>query len=89
MKSIQNTIKTSIWLSLCLMFTLISACKKDDAVKDLGVAPTSEQVKFSNTPTSANANIINFKNKSQPLEPSGILEMEQLPKETTYKHRTL
>ncbi|WP_379090969.1 PKD domain-containing protein [Pedobacter sp. UC225_65] len=64
MKSIQNTIKTSIWLSLCLMFTLISACKKDDAVKDLGVAPTSEQVKFSNTPTSTNANIINFKNES-------------------------
>jgi PKD repeat protein len=64
MKSIQNTIKTSIWLSLCLMFSLISACKKDDAVKDLGAAPTAEQVKFSTTPTSANANIVNFKNES-------------------------
>lgn len=64
MKSIQNTIKTSIWLSLCLMLAIIGACKKDDTIKDLGAAPTADQVKFSTTPTSSNANIVNFKNES-------------------------
>ncbi len=64
MKSIKNTIKTSIWLSLALMLSVLVACKKDDDVKGLGAAPTAEQVKFTASPTTANVNVINFKNES-------------------------
>lgn len=63
MKSFKNTIKTSIWLSLCLMLS-ITSCKKDDSVRALGVAPTADQVKFSSAPSANNANIINFTNES-------------------------
>lgn len=64
MKSIKNTIKISIWLSLCLMLSIFAACKKDDAVKGLGAAPTADQVKFSVVPTTTNANVVNLKNES-------------------------
>lgn len=64
MKTFKNKINTSIWLSLCLMITVFISCKKDKIVRDLGVAPTNDQVKFSSTPTTSNANIINFKNES-------------------------
>ncbi|MES2419149.1 MAG: PKD domain-containing protein [Bacteroidota bacterium] len=64
MKTLKNTIKTSFWLSLGLMLTLLGSCKKDDSVRDLGAAPTADQIKFSSTPTTANANVITFKNES-------------------------
>ncbi|WP_316784004.1 PKD domain-containing protein [Pedobacter frigiditerrae] len=61
MKSLKNTIKTSIWIGLCLMLTILGSCKKDDAVNELGKAPTTADVQFTVTPTSSNANIVNFK----------------------------
>ena len=64
MKTFKHKINTSIWLSLCLMIMVFMSCKKDETVRDLGVAPTNDQVKFSSTPTTSNANIINFKNES-------------------------
>ncbi|MBB2145020.1 hypothetical protein GM921_05970 [Pedobacter sp. LMG 31464] len=64
MKSLKNTIKTSIWLSLGLMLTILGSCKKEDSMKELGAAPTAAQVQFTATPTTTNANIINFKSTS-------------------------
>ena len=64
MKLYKNTIKTSIWLCLGLMLTLMASCKKDDSVRELGASPTADQVKFSNTASPTNANVITFKNES-------------------------
>jgi PKD repeat protein len=64
MKFLNNKIKSSVFASLILLFTLISACKKDNTVRELGPAPTAEQVKFTATPTTANANVLSFKNES-------------------------
>jgi PKD repeat protein len=56
---------------LCKMALVLSiafswmGCKVDDP--DLGPAPTDAQVKFSATPTAANANIVVFKNQSGPV----------------------
>ncbi|TCC90292.1 hypothetical protein EZ428_13520 [Pedobacter frigiditerrae] len=61
MKSLKKTTKTSIWIGLCLMLTILASCKKDDAVKELGKAPTTADVQFTVTPTSTNANVVNFK----------------------------
>ncbi|RZK54791.1 MAG: hypothetical protein EOO91_15300 [Pedobacter sp.] len=64
MKSLKNTIKTSYWIGLCLMLTILASCKKDDSVNELGKTPTSADVQFTVTPTSTNANIVNFKSNS-------------------------
>ncbi len=64
MKRFKNSLKTSIWLCLGLMLTLVVGCKKDETIRELGAAPTADQVKFSNTASPTNANIITFKNES-------------------------
>ncbi|WP_345953820.1 PKD domain-containing protein [Mucilaginibacter sp. PAMB04168] len=51
--------------AVLLMVLTWMGCKVDDP--ELGSAPTSDQVKFSATPTAANANIITFKNLSGPV----------------------
>ncbi|TKC09987.1 PKD domain-containing protein [Pedobacter polaris] len=63
MKSFKNTIKTSIWISLGMML-LLGSCKKSETDGELGAAPTSAQVQFTATPTTANANIVQFTNTS-------------------------
>lgn len=50
---------------ILLMVLAWMGCKVDDP--ELGAAPTSEQVKFTATPTAANTNIIVFKNQSGPV----------------------
>ena len=64
MKSFKNTIKTSIWISLGVMLTILGSCKKEDAVNELGKAPTTADVQFTVTPTATNANVVNFKSTS-------------------------
>ena len=63
MKTLKNTIKTSIWVSLGLMLTL-GSCKKSEVGGELGAVPTSAQVQFTATPTATNANVIQFTNTS-------------------------
>ncbi|MGV3705576.1 MAG: PKD domain-containing protein [Arcticibacter sp.] len=50
---------------LLLLATGFTSCQVEDP--ELGPAPTEEQVKFSATPSSDNANIITFKNESGPV----------------------
>lgn len=59
--------KAYLYKSAVVLLMILSwmGCKVDDP--DLGPAPTDAQVKFSATPTSANANIIVFKNQSGPV----------------------
>jgi hypothetical protein len=61
MKSLKNTIKTSIWIILAVMLTVLGSCKKDESTTELGKAPTAADVQFTVTPTSTNANVVNFK----------------------------
>jgi len=61
MKLFKNTIKTSVLLSLGLVFSVIVSCKKSETVKDIGTPPTAAEIQFTTTPTATNPNIINFK----------------------------
>lgn len=65
MKLLKDTFKNPALMVLMGIFTLFgNACKKGDTVRDLGPAPTTEQVQFTATPTADNPNIITLTNKS-------------------------
>lgn len=53
----------SIGMVLLIVLFTISACQKDK-IREFGTAPTADQVQFNVTPTTANANIVNFTNLS-------------------------
>lgn len=55
--------QTAGFLSLLLVLSL-SACQKENFDGDLAAAPTADQVKFTATPTTANANIVTLTNQS-------------------------
>jgi len=50
------------FLALAFMGGSFAACTPEDLDKELGAAPTSEQVQFTTTPTATNPNIISFQN---------------------------
>ncbi|MGM9477578.1 PKD domain-containing protein [Pedobacter sp. GSP4] len=54
---------TAGFLALLLLLS-IGACKKENTDKDLGVAPTADQVKFTVTPSASNANVLTLVNQS-------------------------
>jgi PKD repeat protein len=55
--------QTAGFMTLLLLLSF-SACKKGNTDKDLGVAPTADQVKFTVTPGATNANIVTLVNQS-------------------------
>ncbi|MGN7987683.1 PKD domain-containing protein [Pedobacter sp. 22226] len=55
--------QTAGFLALLLLLSF-NACKKGNTDKDLGAAPTADQVKFSVTPTATNANVLTLVNQS-------------------------
>ncbi|RZK41916.1 MAG: PKD domain-containing protein [Pedobacter sp.] len=61
MKIFNQNIRTSIWISLGVVFTVLTSCKKDEIKGELGVAPNASEIQFTATPTAANPNIVNFK----------------------------
>ncbi len=60
--------KEKTWFLTMMLLLVLSACKKNDKIRDLGTPPTSDQVKFTATPTANNANVINFVNQSPGFE---------------------
>ncbi|QPH38485.1 PKD domain-containing protein [Pedobacter endophyticus] len=51
------------FLSLLILLS-ISACKKENTDKELGALPTADQVKFTVTPSTTNANVVTLVNES-------------------------
>lgn len=62
MNALKHIFRTS--LAVFLTVSILGACKKNEGKKDLGPAPTSDQVKFTVTPSSDNANVIGLKSES-------------------------
>ncbi|RYF48119.1 MAG: hypothetical protein EOO38_10780 [Cytophagaceae bacterium] len=65
MKRLTYIFRSTAVLAGALLLTLVSACKKDEVVGDLGnLAPAATQAQFTATPTTANPNIVEFTSQS-------------------------
>ena len=65
MKFVNDTFKNPVLMGLIFIFTLLSsACKKDDSARDLGPAPTADDVKFTASPGADNPNVITLTSQS-------------------------
>jgi PKD repeat protein len=61
MKLLNKRIRTWAWIGLCTTISILGACKKDEDIRELGTAPTPDQLAITVTPTASNPNIVSFK----------------------------
>jgi PKD repeat protein len=64
MKTIFKLYNVCLYLALALVGGSFTACTPEDFEGELTAAPSSDQVRFTVTPTATNANIISFRNET-------------------------